>query len=160
VVLAVVQGAADAAHRVTGDGALGHDLTDAFFDRGPELAWNGPADHLRGELEALWMVRGERLDAEVDLSKLARAAGLLLVPVMAIGLGGDGFLVGGLGCAGDQFDVVLLLEPFEYDAEVELAEAAHDGLLGGGDALNLEAGVILLQLGAGAGELGFSRRGS
>jgi hypothetical protein len=94
-----------------------------------------------------------RLDAQPDLAELAGAAGLLLVPVMALGLGGDGLAVGDARRVRLDVDVELLGEPAHQHLQVQLAEAAHDGLVGRGVVLDVEAGVFGLELVQRVGEL-------
>lgn len=74
---------------------------------------------------------------------------------MTISAGGDGFFVGDFGWRGDELDVGVGLEFLEDDAEVEFAQAANDGLFGGADAFDDEAGVFGHELVAGVGELCF-----
>ncbi len=92
VMLAVVDDDLDVLHRVAVDGALCHGLLRARLDGRNETARDGAANDFAGELEAvaLW----QRLDAQVDLAELARAAGLFLVAVVALGLGRDRLAVG------------------------------------------------------------------
>ena len=65
-------------------GTRGQHLLDALLHRGNERVGNRAAFDLVDELEAA--AARQRLDAQVDLAELTRAAGLLLVPVVALGL--------------------------------------------------------------------------
>jgi hypothetical protein len=71
-------------HRVAGDDALGHLLADSLLDRGDELLGHRAADRVVLEDQARTARRG--LDRQVDLGELTAAAGLLLVPVVALAL--------------------------------------------------------------------------
>ena len=96
MVLAIVEDAADAGHGVTGDAAIGDDLSYTLFYCGPILTGNCAANYFGDELECGGLI-GEGFDAEVDLAELARAAGLFAVAVVTIGARGDGFFVGDFG---------------------------------------------------------------
>jgi hypothetical protein len=149
--LAVVDRHAHVLQRIAGDGAFVQHLAHALLDGRDELVRDAAADGLVDELEARALLA--RLDAQPDLAELAGAAGLLLVPVVALGLGGDGLAVGDARRVGLDVDVELLGEPAHQHLEVQLAEAAHDGLVGGGVVLDVEAGVFGLELVQRVGEL-------
>ena len=100
--------------------------------------------HLVDELEAA--AARERLDLEVDLAELAGAAGLLLVPAVALGLLRDRLAVGDLGRLGVDLQLVLRGHLLELHAHVQLAQAAHHRLVRGGVALDPQAGILDLQL--------------
>lgn len=136
VELAVVNLDLNARHRIASDGTVFECVADSFLDRGHELSWDRAADGGVYELEAGVVVDWERLDAEVDLAKLTCAAGLFLVAVVAFAFGRDGFFVGDARGLCDELDAHLVFELFEDNAEMELAEPTHNGLLGGGDALD------------------------
>ncbi len=73
---------------------------------------------------------------------------------MALRLGRDGLLVGDLGHLGVELDAHVLLEPFHHDPQVQLAETAHDGLLGRADAFDDQRWVLGGEFMDRAGELG------
>ena len=107
VVLAVVDDHAHVLQRIAGDRAAGEHLAHAFFHRGHELAGNGAALDLVDELEAA--AARHRFDAQEHFAELAGAAGLLLVAVVAFGLGADGFAIGDARRVGLHLDAVALL---------------------------------------------------
>src|SRR3546814_8798399 len=80
------------------------------------------------------------------LAELAGAAGLLLVPVVALGLRGHGFAVGDARRARGDIDAMALLQPVEVHAQVQVGQAADHGLVGVGQVLDLETGILLGQL--------------
>ena len=108
------------------------------------MAGNGAAEDLVDEFKTLAAL--ERLDAEVDLAELARPAGLLLVAVMALGVGGDRFAVGDLGRLGVHVDAAVL-QLLQDQAQVQLAQAVDDHLVGLAVLVPFEGGVFLGQLG-------------
>ena len=71
----------------------------------------------------------QRIDAQVDFAELAAAAGLLLVPVVGFGVGGDRLAIRDLGLVGDDFQVEASLEPVLHHIEMQLAHAVDDHLL-------------------------------
>src|SRR3546814_5609830 len=77
------------------------------------------------------------------LAELAGAAGLLLVPVVALGLRGHGFAVGDARRARGDIDAMALLQPVEVHAQVQVGQAADHGLVGVGQVLDLETGILL-----------------
>ncbi|EEF93536.1 hypothetical protein CATMIT_01832, partial [Catenibacterium mitsuokai DSM 15897] len=157
--LAVVDDHAHVLDRVAGHGAVVQHLTHAFLHRRQELAGNGAALDLVDELEAA--AARQRFDAQEHLAELAGAAGLLLVPVMAFGAAGDGLAVGDARRARLHFHPVLVLEPVQVDAQVQIGQAADHGLVGLGLVLDLEARIFFGQLVQRGGELlllAFARR--
>src|SRR3546814_20022623 len=110
MVLALVDDHPHVLHRVAGDGATVEHLAHAFLHRRQELAGDGAALDLVDELEAA--TARPRLDAQEHLAELAGAAGLLLFPVVALGLPGHGFPVGGWRRAGRSLHPIALLPPF------------------------------------------------
>ncbi len=83
MVLAVVDDDPHVLHRESGDRAGREHLLDALLHRRHELVRDHAALRAVDELEA--RAAPERLDAQRHLAELARAAGLLLVPVEALG---------------------------------------------------------------------------
>ena len=112
---------------------------------------NGAALDLVDELEAC--AARQRLDAQEHLAELAGAAGLLLVPVVAVGPGADGLAVGDPRRLGLHLDLVALLHALQHHAQVQFAEAADDGLVEFLVVLDAEAGVLLGQPVQRGGEL-------
>ena len=55
----------------------------------------------------------QRFDAQEDLAELSRAAGLLLVPVMAFGRRGDGLAIGDARRPGLDFEPIDLAQALE-----------------------------------------------
>src|SRR3546814_21157137 len=76
----------------------------------------------RSELEDATARQG--LDAQEHLAELAGAAGLVLVPVVALGLRGHGFAVGDARRARGDIDAIALLQPVEVHAQVQVGQAA------------------------------------
>ena len=142
--LAVVDDAADVHHRIPGDGAGAQHLAHALFDRGDELPWNRSALDLVDELEPA--AARHRLDAQEHLAELAGAAGLLLVAVMALGVGGDRLAVGDARRPRVDVELVDLAQALQQHAQMQLAEAVDDGLVGVRHMLDLQARVFIDQL--------------
>ena len=95
MVLAVQQADLEVDHRVAGEVAAPAGLLDALLDRRPVVVRDGAAEDLVGELEVL--AARQRLDLDLAVGELAAAAGLLLVPAVAVGGLEDGLAVGHLG---------------------------------------------------------------
>ena len=89
----------------------------------------------------------QRFDAQIDLAELSGAAALLLVAVVALGRRGDRLAVGDARRPRVDLELVGLLHALEQHAQVQLAEAVDDGLVGGGHMLDLQARVLVDQLG-------------
>src|SRR3970040_2888437 len=106
------------------------------------MNWLGSAPPLHGVEKADPRAALQGLDLEEHLAELARAAGLLLVPVVAFGPGGDGFAVRDTRWFGRDLDVVLVRHAVEDVAHMEIAEAADDGLVDRGVVLDVEGGVL------------------
>src|SRR3546814_5106772 len=111
-----------------GDRATVEHLAHAFLHRRQELAGDGAALDLVDELEDA--TARQRLDAQEHLAELAGAAGLLLVPVVALCLRGHGFAVGDARRARGDIDAIALLQPVEVHAQVQVGQAADHGLVG------------------------------
>src|SRR5690606_40358863 len=92
VVLAVVHGHPDVLQRVAGNRAAGEYLAHALLDRRDELSGNDAALDLVGELEAA--AARQRFDPQEHLAELPGTAGLLLVPVVSLGLAADRLAIG------------------------------------------------------------------
>ena len=83
VVLAVEQPHLEVDHRIAGEEAAPAGLLDPLLDRRPEVVRDGAAEDLVGEREVL--AARQRLDLDLAVGELAAAAGLLLVPAVAVG---------------------------------------------------------------------------
>src|SRR3990167_9406932 len=88
----------------------------------------------------------QRLDAQVHFAELARAAGLFLVAAVPLGFLGDGLAIGNLRRRSRNLELVLLRHLLQLPAQVQVAQAAHHGFVGGGMALDLEARVFQLEV--------------
>ena len=121
VMLAVVDDDPHVLQRVAGDRSLAQHLAHPFLHGRYELRRNHAAHHLVDELETA--APGQGLDTQEHLAELARAAGLLLVPVMTLRLGGDGFPVGDGRQRRGHLDAVLLLYLVECIAQMQFADA-------------------------------------
>ena len=73
--------------------------------------------------------------------------------MMPLGLAHDGLAVGDARRARLDVDMELLGQPAQDDLEVQLAESAHHGFIGAGVVLDVEAGVLGLELVQGIGQL-------
>src|SRR3546814_10175454 len=120
MVLALVDDHPHVLHRVAGDGATVEHLAHAFLHRRQELAGDGAALDLVDELEAA--TARQRLDAQEHLAELAGAAGLLLVPVVALGLRGPGFALGDARRARGDIDAMAPPQPGEVRSEEHTSE--------------------------------------
>src|SRR6185437_1433248 len=140
VVLAVVYRDADVLQGEAGQRALGEHLADALLHRRDELTGDSSADDVVDELEARAAV--QRLDAQVHLTELTGAAGLLLVAAMALGRAGDGLTIGDAGGVGLHVHAVPLPHPLQQGAQVQLAGAIEDGLVDRGVVLDADAGIF------------------
>src|SRR5258708_29763088 len=107
VALAVVDDDAHVLHRVAGHHAGIERLLHALLHRRDEDRGNHAALYFARELET--GPARQRLDLEENLAELARAAGLLLVPAVALGAPGDRFAIRSLGRLGGDLHLVLLL---------------------------------------------------
>ena len=85
VVLAVVDDHAHVLHRVAGDGAAARSTWRTPFSTAGRN-WPGIVPPLTSSTNSKPRAARQRLDAQEHLAELARAAGLLLVAVVAFGL--------------------------------------------------------------------------
>ena len=92
-------------------------------------------------------------DPELDVGELAAAAGLLLVPVVRLGLAGDRLQVGDVRDVGVDVELVAVLEPVLDHVEVQLAHARDDQLVRLGVAAEGEGRVLVGDLGQADGDL-------
>ena len=83
----------------------------------------------------------------MDLGELAAAAGLLLVPVVRLGLAGDRLQVGDVRDVGVDVELVAVLEPVLDHVQVQLAHARDDQLVRLGVAAEGEGRVLVGDLG-------------
>ena len=127
MVLAVVHDDAHVLQRIAGDRPFGQHLAHAFLDRRNELVGDRAADHLVDELES--RAARQRLDSQVHLAELARAAGLLLVAAMAFRPARDGLAIGNARRMRLDVHAVALGHALEHHAQVQLAHAVEHGLV-------------------------------
>ena len=66
---------------------------------------------------------------------------------MALGLGRDRLAIGHARRAGVDLETIGLAQPLEQHAQMQLAQAVDNGLVGAGYVLDLQAGVLIDQLG-------------
>ncbi len=118
-------------------------LAYAFLDRGHELARDHPALDRVHELEARPACQG--LHTQPDLAELPGTTTLLLVAVVTLGHGRDGLAVGNARRLGVDLDAVGLPQSLQQQAQVQLAQAVDQGLVGGRHLLDPEAGVLVHQ---------------
>ena len=145
MVLAVVDVDAHVLQREAGERARGEHRLHALLHGGNERRGDGAALHRVDELEAA--ATRQRLDLEVDLAELAGAAGLLLVPVVPFGRGGDGLAIRDARRARGDFELELARHALQHRAQVQVAQAPQHGLV--------QVGLLELQrrvLGDHAGE--------
>src|SRR6266404_4887189 len=109
--LAVVNDHAHVLHLITREGSGGEHFPHPFLDRRDVLRRYRSAFDLVDELEAL--TTRKRLDAQIHFAELACAAGLLLMAMVAFGLGRDGLAVRNARRLGADLDPVLLLHLIE-----------------------------------------------
>ena len=96
------------------------------------MNWPGIVPPLTWSTNSKPAAARQRLDAQEDLAELAGAAALLLVPVVALGRRGDRLAVGDPRRPRVDLEAVGLAQPLEQHAQVQLAEAVDDGLVGAG----------------------------
>ena len=87
----------------------------------------------------------QRLDAQEDFAELAGAAGLLLVPVVAFGEGGDRFAVGDARRAGVHFHAVAFAHALQHHLQMQVRQPAHHHLVELLVVLDAKAGIFLGQ---------------
>ena len=104
------------------------------------------------EVEALAALAGP--DPQVDLAELPAAAGLLLVPVVGLGLAEDRLQVGDVGHVGVHLQLVPVLEPLLDDVQVQVAHARDHQLVRLGVAADGEGRVLVGDLGEPDRDLG------
>src|SRR5580698_5431156 len=131
-------------HRETCKRPARDDLKDALFHRGHELAWNGATLDGIDELEprAPW----QWLHMQHHFAELPGAAGLLLVAIMPLRPDADGLPIGDLRWSRHDFELVLLGQSLQHDAQVQLAQASHHGLVGADRVFDAQARVFRAQL--------------
>ena len=117
------------------------------------MNWPGIVPPFTSSTNSKPVAARQRLDAQEHLAELARAAGLLLVAMMAFGLAGDGFAIGDARRARFHLDAVLVLQALDVDAQVQVGQAADHGFVGLGFVLDDEAGILLGQLVQRGGQL-------
>src|SRR5215210_438753 len=138
--LAVVDGDAHVLQRESSDEARLEYVAHSFLDRWNELVRNRAALHRVDELESL--AAGQRLYPQEDFTKLSRTTGLLLVAVVALGLGRDRLAERHRRRSRLELEPVLGRHLVERRLEVHLAESAHHGLVRLRVVLDVEAGIL------------------
>ncbi len=103
-------------------------LCTPFCDARDVFLGHVAADDLVHELIAGALL--VRLDRELDAGELARAAGLLLVGVVDLGLLRHGLAISDLRRADIGLDLELTAHAIDDDVEMQLAHALDDGLAG------------------------------
>ena len=93
-------------------------------------------------------------DPQVDLAELAAAAGLLLVPMVGLGLAEDRLEVGDLRHVGVHLQLVPVLEPLLDDVQVQVAHPRDHQLVRLGIAADREGRVLVGDLGQADRDLG------
>ncbi len=130
---------------VARDDALLHLLAHALLDGRDELVGDrAPLDRI-DEVEALAALAGP--DSQVDLAELAATAGLLLVPVVRLGLAEDRLEVGDLRHVRVHLQLVTVLEPLLDDIQVQVAHPRDHQLVRLGVAADRERRVLVGDLG-------------
>ena len=107
----------------------------ALLHAGHEFLGHVAADDLG--LERIALAGLNRLEQDLHPRELARAAGLLLVRVVDLGLAPEGLAIGDLRRADVGVDLVGAAQDIDLDVQVQFAHALEDGLallLVGGDA--------------------------
>ena len=84
---------------------------------------------------------------QVDLAELAAAAGLLLVPMVGLGLAQDRLEVGDLGHVRVHLELVAVLEPLLDDIQMQVAHPRDHQLVRLGVAADRERRVLVGDLG-------------
>ena len=101
---------------------------EAFFHGGDVFLGNVATDHLRFKHETgTWL---KRFDFVSDFRELTGTAGLFLVGVFVFDGLGDGFAVGDLRTADDNFHFVRALQDVDFDFEEKLPHAFENPLVG------------------------------
>ena len=140
----------DVHDRVARDDPLLQLLADALLDGRDELVGDhAPLDRV-DEVEPLAALA--RADAELDVGELAAAAGLLLVPVVRLGLARDRLEVGDVRDVGVDVELVAVLEPVLDHVQVQLAHPRDDQLVRLGVAAEGERRVLVGDLGQADGD--------
>src|SRR5579859_5364739 len=104
--LAVEHGDAHVLHRKAGQRPTVDNLKDAFFHGGHELAGDGATLDGVDELET--RTARQWLHAQHHFAELPGTAGLLLVAMVSLGFGADGFPIGDLRWSSHDLELVLL----------------------------------------------------
>ena len=143
MVLAVVDGDPDILQRVPRDSALGYDFAHAFLHGGDELRRDDPAHHRVNELESF--APGQRFDPQEHFSELTRAAGLFLVPVVALRLADNRLAIGDGGQRRLQCNAVLVRHLVESDAHMQFADTAQHRFVHRRDLLEAQGRIFRAQ---------------
>src|SRR5260370_856023 len=114
--LAVEDGDSHVLHREAGERPVRDGLEHALFHRGNELSGDGAA--LDGVDEFETGASRQWLHAQHHFAELPGAAGLLLVAIMPLGLGADGFPIGDLRWPRHHLELVLLGQSLQPVAQI------------------------------------------
>ena len=118
------------------------------------MYWLGIAPPLTASTKLKPLPRSTRPDPEVDLGELAAAAGLLLVPVVGLGVAGDRLQVGHVRDVRVHVELVAVLEPLLDHVEVQVAHPRDHQLVRLGVAADRERRVLVGDLGQPGRDLG------
>ncbi len=140
MVLAVVDDHADVLHRIARNRARVEHLTHALLDGRDELVRDHAALRLVEELETRAAV--ERLDAQEHLAELTGAAGLFLVPRVALGARPNRLAERDARRARVDLHLELRRHPFEHGTHVQVAQPANDRLVRGRVVFYLERRIL------------------
>src|SRR6185503_20820564 len=117
--LAVVHRDPNVLHRKARDRALAQHLPHALLDCRNELSRNRATHHFVDELEPAPPL--QRLDAQIDLAELARAARLFLVTAVTLGGTRDGLAIRNARRMRLHVYAVALRHALQHHAQMELA---------------------------------------
>ena len=105
MVRAEVQRGLEEHNRITGQNALADAVAQTLFDRRDEVLRHAATNGLVGEDHLFGL--GLRLKADINIAKLAMAAGLLLMTAVDLDLFLDGLAVSDLGRLQNSLDLIL-----------------------------------------------------
>ncbi len=104
-----------------------HDINDALLNGRDESSWNHAADDSIDKLES--RAPFQRLDLDVNVTKLTSTAGLLFVFVLDVRSNSfDGFFVRNFRFGKIHFDIVFFFKSFCYDQQMQFALACNNRL--------------------------------
>ena len=127
MVLAVVDDDAHVLQRKAAIAPVPSTCSTPFCTAG--MNWCGIAPPFVESTNSKPVPRAQRLDAQRHLAELAGAAGLLLVPVEALGRRGDRLAIGNARRPRLDLELELARHALEHRAQVQLAQAAQHRLV-------------------------------